>query len=183
MLCYSHTCQPSRKLTSHLAVPETFKIIPEIYSRGKCIILYITIKYKSDHDRMLVGSGSVPTRGWMPVGEKLRTIAQGVSEQVAAMVERESLQYLIFFFFKIFDSEFTSECLNSPLGALSCSVVLQKQAKSCKMSGIVLHIQIPGLASMRWTCKQFHEHDRRKLVSYTVWGGWFRVGMMNGKLI
>jgi len=41
-----------------------------------------TIKYKCDHDRMLLGSGSVPATGWMPVGEKFRTIAQGVSKQV-----------------------------------------------------------------------------------------------------
>jgi len=40
---------------------------------------------------MLAGSGSVPATGWMPVGEKFKTIAQGVSKQVAAMVERESL--------------------------------------------------------------------------------------------
>jgi len=59
------------------------------------------------------------------VGEKLRTIAQGVSKQVAAMVERELLQ-----------------CLYSLLGALSCNIVLQKQAKPCKTSGIVLHIAI-----------------------------------------
>ena len=38
--------------------------------------------HKSDRDRMLVGSGSVPATGWMPVGEKLRTTGQGVSKQV-----------------------------------------------------------------------------------------------------
>jgi len=36
--------------------------------------------YKSDRNRMLVGSGSVPATGWMPVGEKFRAIAR--SKQV-----------------------------------------------------------------------------------------------------
>jgi len=48
-------------------------------------------KYKSNHDRMLVGSGSVPATGWMPVGEQLRIIAQAVSKQVAALMEWELL--------------------------------------------------------------------------------------------
>ena len=30
----------------------------------------VLIKYKSGHDKMLVGSGSVPSTGWMPVGKK-----------------------------------------------------------------------------------------------------------------
>jgi len=63
----------------------------------------------------------------------------------------------------MFDSELISECLNSPLGALSCSIVLQKQAKSCKLSGIFLHIRIPRLASRGtwagvryWKCTAYH---------------------------
>jgi len=75
----------SRKLTSHPAVLETFKIVPEIIHVASTY--YYTIKYKSDHDRMLAGSRSVPTTGWMPVDEKFKTIAHGVSKQVAAMVE------------------------------------------------------------------------------------------------
>jgi len=54
-------------------------------------IILSSSKHKSERDKMLVGSGSVPATGWMPVGEKFRTIAQGVSKQVAAMVERELL--------------------------------------------------------------------------------------------
>jgi len=40
---------------------------------------------------MLVGTGSVPATGWMPMGEKFRIIDQGVSKEVAAMVEQELL--------------------------------------------------------------------------------------------
>jgi len=66
-------------------------------------------KHKSDRDRMLAGSGSVPATGWIPVGEQFSTIAQAVIKQVFKVVNK---------------------------------------AKSCNMSDIVLHIQIPGLASM-----------------------------------
>ena len=48
-------------------------------------------KSKFGQGLLVAGSGSVPATGWMPVGEKFKTIAQGVSKQVAAMVERESL--------------------------------------------------------------------------------------------
>ena len=45
------------KLTLCPAILETFKIVLEAHS----------IKYKSDRDRMLVGLGSFPATGWMPV--------------------------------------------------------------------------------------------------------------------
>ena len=82
----------SWKLTSHPAVPETFKIVQEIIHVASTY--YYTIKYKFDCDRMLEGSVSVPTTGWMSVGEKFRTIAQEVNKEVAAMVEWESLWYI-----------------------------------------------------------------------------------------
>ena len=41
---------------------------------------YYTIKYRSNRNRMLAGSGSMPATGWMPVGEKFGTIAQGMSK-------------------------------------------------------------------------------------------------------
>ena len=53
---------------------------------------YYTIKYKSNLDRMLAGSGSVPATGWMPVGEKFRTIAQGVNKQVSLTCSKYLIQ-------------------------------------------------------------------------------------------
>ena len=54
-------------------------------------------------------------------------------------------ELLCFVEHKIFGSEFTSESLNSPLGAQPCSIAV-KEAKSCKVSDP--HVQIPGLVNM-----------------------------------
>ena len=87
--------------------------------------------YKSDCNRMLAGSGSVPATGWMSVGEKFRAIAQ--SKQVFLTCSK----YLTKINFRV--SKFSAR-----------STVMQYcPEKASKMSGIVLHIQIPGwLASM-----------------------------------
>ena len=89
MVRHSHTCQPSWKLTLHPAVPEAFKISPEIIHEASA---YAKNKTKSTEVwpwQNTSGSGWVPATGWMPVGYKFQTIAQGVSKQVVATVEWE----------------------------------------------------------------------------------------------
>ena len=93
-----HTCQPSRNSRT---VPETdvvsrcpgnIQICPGNYSRGKCInTILLSSKYKSERDGMLAGQDQCqPQDGcqWVRSSEPL---PKGVSKQVAAMVERESL--------------------------------------------------------------------------------------------
>ena len=76
----------------------------------------------------------MPATGWMPVGEKFRTIAQGVSNKLVVKIRlRINLRV----------SKFSARSI--VMHVMPC---MQKQAKSCKMCGIVLHIPIPGLASM-----------------------------------
>ena len=79
----------------------------------------------------------MPATGWMPVGEKFRTIAQGVSKQVFKLVVKIRLRI------NLRVSKFSARSI--VMHVMPC---MQKQAKSCKMCGIVLHIPIPGLASM-----------------------------------
>jgi len=63
MYAPAHTCQPSRKTDLVSCYPGNIQNCPR-----KLFTWQVhSIKYKSDRDRMLVGSGSLPATGWMPV--------------------------------------------------------------------------------------------------------------------